>query len=208
MLSRREYGNLYIVSREILSTSDQILEAAGALMTKRGGADVTMAEIAKAAKLSRQAVYLHFSDRAQLLLSLAQYIDEKRGLGEEIRRLREAPTGVEALRIAVSIQVRMNPGVWAIARAVDAVRRTDADAEKSWQDRLKHRLEGCREIVGRLQQEGSLKQGLDAQTATDLLWSITSLRMWEDLVLDRGWSPQQYEKRITALLQSALLKEA
>jgi len=208
MLSRREYEILYNVSRETLSTSDQILEAASALMTKRGGADVTMAEIAKAAKLSRQAVYLHFADRAQLLLSLARYVDEKRGIGEEIRKLQEASSGVEALRIVVSIQVRMNPGVWAIARAVDAVRRTDADAEKSWQDRLQHRLEGCREIVGRLQQEGSLKKGLDAQAATDLLWSITSLRMWEDLVLDRGWTPQQYEKRITALLQSALLEDS
>ncbi len=164
-----------------------------------------MAEIAKAAKLSRQAVYLHFADRGRLLLALAHYVDEKRGLGEEIRKLREAASGVEALRIVVSIQVRMNPGVWAIARAVDAVRRTDADAEKSWQDRLKHRLEGCGEIVARLQREGSLKKGLDAQTATDLLWSITSLRMWEDLVLDRGWSPQQYEKRVTELLGSALL---
>ena len=175
-------------------------------MTKRGGADVTMAEIAKAAKLSRQAVYLHFADRAQLLLALAHYVDEKRGLGEQIQKLRQASSGIEALKMVVAIQVHMNPGVWAIARAVDAVRRTDADAEKSWQDRLKHRLEGSREIVARLQQEGSLKKGLDAQAATDLLWSITSLRMWEDLVLDRGWSAQEYETRITELLQSALLE--
>ena len=194
------------MSRENISTSEHILEAVRALMTKRGGADVTMAEIAKAAKLSRQAVYLHFADRAQLLLALAHYVDEKRGLGEQIQKLRQASSGIEALKMVVAIQVHMNPGVWAIARAVDAVRRTDADAEKSWQDRLKHRLEGSREIVARLQQEGSLKKGLDAQAATDLLWSITSLRMWEDLVLDRGWSAQEYETRITELLQSALLE--
>jgi AcrR family transcriptional regulator len=196
------------VSRQILSTSEQILEAAGALILKKGGADVTMADIAKAAKLSRQAIYLHFADRAQLLLSLARYADEKRGIGEEVRKMRGAASGEDALRIMVSIQARMNPDIWAIARAIDAVRRTDADAEKSWQDRLMHRLEGCREVVGRLQKEGSLRKGLDAATATDLLWTITSLRMWEDLVLSREWSPQQYEKRITALLRSALLGDS
>jgi AcrR family transcriptional regulator len=192
MLSRREYGILYTVSREIISTSDQILEAASALMTKRGGADVTMAEIAKAAKLSRQAVYLHFADRAELLLSLARYVDEKRGIGEELRKLREAASGVEALGIMVSIQVRMNPGIWAIARAVDAVRRTDADAERTWQDRLKHRLEGCKEIVGRLQKEGSLRKGLDPQAAADLLWTITSLRMYSAAI-------READHRITAV---------
>jgi AcrR family transcriptional regulator len=192
------------VSREILDTSTQILEAAGTLILKKGGADVTMAEIAKAAKLSRQAVYLHFSDRAELLISLARYLDEKRGIGDEIRKVQEASSAVEALRMMVAMQAHMNPGIWAVARAMDAVRRTDADAERSWQDRLKHRLEGCRQITERLQEEGSLKAGLHPRVAADLLWSITSLRTWEDLVLDRGWSPQQYETQINRLLASAL----
>ncbi|MEO5924768.1 MAG: helix-turn-helix domain-containing protein [Bryobacteraceae bacterium] len=192
------------MSREGLDTASQILEAASALISAKGGADVTMAEIAKAAKLSRQAVYLHFADRAALLVSLARYVDEKRGIGEEVRKMREASTGLEALRMVVSIQVRMNPGVWAVARAMDAVRRTDEAAERSWQDRLTHRLEGCREIVMRLKKEGSLRAGLDVPAAADLLWTITSLRTWEDLVLDRGWSTQQYEKRVHQLLLSTL----
>jgi len=196
------------VSSASLSTSEQILEAASNLISAKGGADVTMSEVAKAAKLSRQAVYLHFADRAQLFVSLARYIDEKRGIGEEVRKIQEAPTAREALRIIVTVQARLNPGVWAIARTLDAVRRTDADAEHAWQDRLTHRLEGCRQIVARLKKEGALRKGLDAETAADLLWSITSLRTWEDLVLGRGWSPQQYEKQIYQLLQAALLGAA
>jgi hypothetical protein len=39
-----------------------------------------------------------------------------------------------------------------------------------------------------------------------LLWSITSLKTWEDLVLNRGWSPRHYEKRIHELLEAALVK--
>jgi len=183
-----------------------ILEAALALIAKRGGADVSMAEIAKAAKVSRQAVYLHFADRADLLVNLIRYTDQKRGLDEEIRKIEQAPTGAAQLRAMASLQARANPGIWAQARAFEAVRRTDKAADRSWRDRLQHRLEGCRAIVARLQKEGTLRQGLDPETAADLLWNITSLRTWEDLVLDRKWSARQYEDRITELLLLALTK--
>jgi AcrR family transcriptional regulator len=181
-----------------------ILEAALALIAKRGGADVSMAEIAKAAKVSRQALYLHFADRADLLVNLIRYTDQKRGLDEEIRKIEQAPTGVAQLRAMASLQARTNPGIWAQARAFEAVRRTDKAADRSWRDRLQHRLDGCRAIVARLQKEGTLRPGLDPATAADLLWNITSLRTWEDLVLDRKWSARKYEDRITELLLLAL----
>lgn len=192
------------MSRENSKTA--ILDAACALIAANRGADVSMAEIAKAAKVSRQAVYLHFSDRAELMVSLARHLDETRGIMEEVRKIQAAATAVDALRMMVSVQARMNPGIWAVASAMDAVRRTDPDAERSWQDRLTHRLEGCKAIVGRLRKEGVLRPGLDLPTAADLLWTITSLRMWEDLVLNRGWSPQQYEKRVNELLLAALVR--
>jgi AcrR family transcriptional regulator len=185
-----------------------ILEAALALIAKRGGADVTMAEIAKAAKVSRQAVYLHFADRADLLVNLIRYTDEKRGFDEEIRKIEQAPTGVAQLRAMASLQARTNPGIWAQARAFEAVSRTDKAADRSWADRLQHRLEGCRAIVARLQREGTLRPELAPATAADLLWNITSLRTWEDLVLDRKWSARQYEDRITELLLLALTKHS
>lgn len=188
------------------STGVKILEAALSLILKRGDAAVTMADIAKAARLSRQAVYLHFADRADLMVALIRHIDEKRGLPKEIRKITEAPSGRDALREMASLQARMNPGVWAAARAVDAVRRTDRAAERSWQDRLKHRLDGCAAIVARLQREGDLREQLDPAAAADLLWVLTSLRVWEDLVLERGWSAKQYVEHITGVLFRALCK--
>ena len=181
-----------------------ILDAALELITRRGEAGVTMAEIAKAARVSRQAVYLNFADRGDLLLALVRYVDEKRGLAAEIQKLVDAPTGLAALRGLVDLQARMNPGVWAAARALDAVRRTDEAAERSWQDRLNSRLDGCRLLVSRLAAEGALRPGVDPAAAADLIWSVTSLRTWEDLVLQRGWTPDQYVERIYRLLRGAL----
>ena len=163
-----------------------------------------MAEIGKAAHVSRQAVYLNFADRGDLLIALVRYVDDKRGLAKEIEKITTAPTGLAALRQMVSIQARTNPGVWAIARAMDAVRRTDEAVERSWQDRLISRLDGCRAIVARLVRDGVLQKELEANIAADILWSVTSLRTWEDLVLQRGWTAAQYEERIYRLLLSTL----
>jgi AcrR family transcriptional regulator len=190
-----------------LDTRSRILEAAIALLIKRGGADVTMAEIGKAANVSRQAVYLHFADRGDLFLALVHYADEKRGLDKEIERIRNAPSAVAAIRAMASLQARSNPDIWPLARATDAVRRNDEALERAWQDRLQDRLAGCKAIVKSLAKEGSLRPDITLAAATDLLWTITSLRTWEDLVLERKWKPSEYEKLITDLLLRMLTKQ-
>jgi len=181
-----------------------ILDAALKLIQEQGDASVSMAQIAAASGVSRQAVYLHFADRADLMLALVRYMDQKRDLETALRKIREAPDAWAGIRAMVRLQARSNPDLWAVARAMDAVRRSDPAAERRWQDRLQHRLEGCRRMIGRLQQEGKLRRGLDAASAADLLWSITSLRMWEDLVLERSWSARRYERHISALLARML----
>jgi AcrR family transcriptional regulator len=185
-------------------TRRRILDATLKLVTRRGGADVTMAQIARAARVSRQAVYLHFADRATLFTALARHADERRGIPAAVQRIQDAPDAVAALREMVAVQARMNPGIWPIARALDAVRREDDAAERSWQDRLAHRLAGCRAIVARLAEERVLKAGLDHTVAADLLWTLTSLRLWEDLVVLRRWGIGRYREHVTAMILRTL----
>jgi AcrR family transcriptional regulator len=188
------------------NAAGRILDAALTLITRRGDARVTMAQIAKAARVSRQAVYLHFADRADLMVALARHLDQSLGLPADIQRIAGAPSGASMIEMQVSLQARLNPAVWAVGRALDAVRRTDAAAERAWQDRLDDRLGGCRAVVARLEAEGNLRSGVDAATAADLLWTMTSLRMWEDLVLGRGWSPRRYQRHVTRLLLETLTR--
>jgi hypothetical protein len=100
----------------------------------------------------------------------------------------------------VALQASENPGLWPIARVFDAVRRSDPAVERPRQDRLQDRLKGCRAIVARLQAENALRLGLDPAFGADLLWTITSLRMWEDLAVQRGWSAEHYEEHVNRLL--------
>jgi AcrR family transcriptional regulator len=196
---------LYTVSSEE-KTATRILEAALKLVTRRGGGAATMAEIAKAAGVSRQALYLHYADRAALFLALVRYADDKAGLAEALKEVTEAPSGVAALAAAVRVQTAIDPRIYAVARALDSLRAEDAAAERAWQDRMEVRLRGCRGLIARLQQDGRLRRGLDPAAAADLLWAILSLKTWEDLVRTRGWTAEQYIARVTALLSAALVE--
>lgn len=189
------------------ATRRRICEAALRLIAKDGGGQVTLAAVARAAKVSRQALYLHFADRAALFLAVVRYADERRGVPEAVRRLEAAPSGLAALREMAALQAALNPGIWPLARLLESIRRDDEAAERSWQDRLDNRLRGCREIVARLKRDGTLRTGLSPDIATDLLWTLTSLRTWEDLVLLRGWSSGEYEARLGEVLRALLVKE-
>jgi hypothetical protein len=69
---------------------------------------------------------------------------------------------------------------------------------------LAARLGACRLIVEQLARDGSLRPELEPTIAADLLWALTSLRTWEDLVLVRGWTAAQYEERLVATLLRVL----
>jgi AcrR family transcriptional regulator len=187
-------------------TRERILDAALRLVTKHDGADVTLGRVAREAGVSRQALYLHFADRAGLFRALVRRADDRRGLPATVRRIEDAPNGKAALREMAAARARMNAGIWPLARAFDSVRRQDAAAEKLWQERLAYRHQVCGAIVAQLAREGALRPGLGADIAADLLWTLSSLRTWEDLVLVRGWSAKQYEQRLGDLLVRVLTK--
>jgi AcrR family transcriptional regulator len=186
------------------STRTRILAATLELVQRAQG-PIAMAAIAKAAGLSRQALYLIFADKADLFVELVRYVDEQRGLAAELAKIRDAPTGVAALLAMVDLQTRQNPTLKPIADALELLRRQDPAAQQGWQDRLDARLGGCRSVVARMAAEGALKPGLDPGVAADLVWTLTSLRMWDDLVAQRGWSADQYRERVTALLMAAVV---
>jgi AcrR family transcriptional regulator len=185
-------------------TRRRILDAALELLVAGRGSRVTLSDVARRADVSRQAIYLHFGGRADLLVAVARRADELRGLPAAIRRIEEASSGSEAVRELVALQARMNPDIWPVALALEEVRRRDEAAERAWQDRLEGRLAGCRAIVARLTREGARLEGIGQEVAADLLWTLTSLRTWEDLVLQRQWSPRRYRAQVTRVALLAL----
>lgn len=189
-------------------TRRRILDAARALLEASPGVHPSMRDVARQAGVSRQALYLHFADRASLLLEVSRLVDATLRTPARQRRVDEAPRGRHALREAVALQAWLKPRLHGVATALDVLRRTDPAAQAAWQEREHARLQRCEQVVRRLDAEGDLADGWDVPAAARCFWAITSQRVWDDLVNDQGWSTTRYRTHITMLLESALLRPA
>jgi AcrR family transcriptional regulator len=67
------------------------------------------------------------------------------------------------------------------------------------------RLEDCREVAAALTSRRALSPTVTTEMATDLLWALGSADLYRLLVVDRAWSPKQYEQWLAASLTTALL---
>jgi AcrR family transcriptional regulator len=190
------------------STKIRILQAAQELLLQ-GNNNTSMADIARATGISRQAVYIHYASREALLLALNDYLLQEFGLVEEQRRIAEAANGIAALQASAALQARAYPRVWAVMRALEtAARGNDNAAQSVCQAQARNSHNSCAITIDLLVRDNLLRPGLDAETATDLLWSLTSIAIWEELVLRRCWSAQRYQEHIANLLIAALTSVA
>ncbi|HSL01305.1 MAG TPA: TetR/AcrR family transcriptional regulator [Rubrobacteraceae bacterium] len=187
------------------STRSRILEAAWALVRDRGTNDVTLAEIAGAAGVSRQLVYFHFENRAGLLVAMARHHDVRSGFRERVAATRLLPPeeGIEALLRAWCEYI---PEILPVARALEAAVMTSDESGDAWQDRMDDLWQAFRMAVERVEIEGRLAEGWTVETATDWMWARAHLTTWRHLVGERGWSPEDYEERsVRSILNEILI---
>jgi hypothetical protein len=152
-------------------------------------------------------LYLHFVDRTALFLEVSRAVDASERTPERQQRVDHAPTGRDALRQAVALQAWLKPRLHGIATALDALRPTDAAARAAWSEREYARLARCQQVVRRLHAEGDLDPRWDVATAAECMWSLTSQRVWDDLVNGRGWTAARYTTWITTFLEASLIAE-
>ena len=186
------------------ATRAAILDAALRLLENDGYHAVSVADVALAAGVSRQAVYLHFGSKARLLEALVDDLNERYIFTAFDRfRLWEASSGIEALDAWVVVVATTTPRILAVANAVDVARRSDPEAEAVWRRPTRGRYTDCLRIARWLAHDGTLAPGWKQQDAARLLWAATSIRVFEDLT-STGWSRRRYTRLLQRSLRAAL----
>lgn len=167
-----------------------------------------MADIAKAAGISRQAVYLHFASRTELLVATTHYVDLALGAEARLAAPRAARTGLEKLDRYIEAWSSYIPEIFGIAKALMASLDDDEGAATAWNDRMNAMREGCESAVTLLAKENRLNPYWSIAEATDLLWTMLSVPNWEQLTHARGWSNTQYVEHMQTAAHLLLLRDA
>ncbi len=196
------------MSRKNLQTRTRILATSLALLEKSQGKGVRMTDIAKGAGISRQALYLHFSTRAELLIATTRYLDEMKGTDTLLHASRTAKTGEERLDAYIQAWGSYIPEVYGIAKALLSMRDTDEAAAEAWDNRMQAMKEGCAAAILALDRDAMLSADYSPEDATDILWTLLSVRNWEQLTLDCGWSQEKYSTHMKALARRLFVDNA
>jgi AcrR family transcriptional regulator len=181
-----------------------ILAAARRLLEERGYFGVGLEDIAADAGVSRQAIYLHFGSKANLLLELARHIDESQGLPALIGQFRTAPTSLEAMDRLIHVLATYGPKVLRIALVMDGARQSDDDALAAWRDRMMSRLGGMRWVIEWIHRDGLLAPRWTVEDAAEWWWALSSPQVQELLTEVRSWSAPQYELAMRRSVRAAL----
>lgn len=196
------------MSREAPDTRTQILDATVRLLRENKGRGARMSDIAKESGLSRQAIYLHFKSRTDLLVAATRYLDEQLGLDERLAPSRAAATGHERLHLYIAFWGNYIPDIYPVAKALLDARTSDADAAAAWSDRMNALHAGCRAAIHALHKDGALADGWSREAATDALLALLLVPNWEELVMKRDWTTEQYIQRTTLLAERAFVSAA
>jgi AcrR family transcriptional regulator len=194
------------------ATRRDILEAAQRRFESNGYAATTMAEIAKEADVALKTVYLAFQTKSGLLRTLWNLLLRGDESDQPVAERRwyldvlEEQDPERQLRLNAANSAAGKRRISAIIEVIRSAAAVDPDVAALWQRIQADYHANQRTIIERLHERGHLNPALDIERATDILWTLNHPNNWQLLVVDRGWTPEQYEQWTGDLACAQLLR--
>ena len=189
------------------ATRSRILDAASSLIVESSYNGISLDTIAEKAGFSRRTIYDQFGSKRGVLEGILKSIADE-GLPELLAKVKEANDPVEALHNAVPLSVAYTDRYADIMRVFYAQAVSDPDFRAAWEYAQQSRWNNLHRIVEWLDREGHLAEGWTLDRATDWLYSLTSFRLHDELVVTRGWSKEEMAQMIMRDIEAMLLIDA
>jgi AcrR family transcriptional regulator len=192
------------------ATRARILAAAYELFAYQGYLSTTMPEIAQAADVAVQTVYLTFRTKAALLEQVYAATvlgpDNVRPIDSDWfrRAINETDPGRSLATLVggvLTVASRLAP----LAATMETIDDTDVKTLQTQKEAL--RRETHRSFIEHLKRIGALRSGLAVDRATDLILGLTSPALYQSMTAQHGWSHRQWANTLTELLAHSLLRD-
>src|ERR1700730_285608 len=192
------------------ATRQAILAAAQHLFERDGYVATPMPAIAAEARVALKTVYVAFGTKANLLRTLW----DLRLAGNEAatpvlergwyREVVEDDSPEAKLRLAArqSRAVKTRSG-----RLLEVIRNAasvDPEIRTLWEEIQSKLHHVASALIEQLHSSNALRSGLDPAIAADILWTLNHPAVWQLLIHERQWQPDQYEQWLEQSLRSQL----
>ena len=189
--------------RQAQETKDRIVAAARTLMGQSGYVGTTIEAIASEADVAPQTIYAAFGNKRALLGGMREVMLRDAEVRELMARADAEPVGRRRLELWAQLvrqQMETSYDVISIHRQAAA---SDSSVAADYREVLENRSRAFQEFVRGLRSD--LAPGVDERTATDLLWCFSNEEIYRELVAQRGWSADRYQRWLAATLITQLI---
>jgi AcrR family transcriptional regulator len=193
-------------------TRRAIVAAAHDLFVAQGYAATTIDGIAEAAHVSRRTVFNSVGGKAALLkLALDWAVagdDEPIAMADRpaVKAIRAEPDPRKALMLWVQTVSGVAARIAPIGEVLTAAADVDPAAAELLAEASRNRLFGATAFVRYLASLDGLADGLTEQRAADLCWALMDGHLYRLLVVQRGWSAEEFTRWLSGSLAAALLR--
>lgn len=186
-------------------TKRRILASAKMLFESKGFERVTIEEMAQEAHVSAPSIYSLFQSKRGVLL----------GLMDEALSPEEFQALVDRVKVEICPRRRLEITA-SIARKIYDAEKTqllflrgasflDPVFKGLEMERERRRHQRQKETVEAMAKENVFIESLSLSKIRDILWAFTGRDFYRMLVIERGWSSDEYEKWLSDLLIQTLL---
>ncbi len=211
--ARRRYNSPRRLE-QAATTRREILKAAQRLFVEQGYAATTMSAIAAEAGVALKTVYVAFETKSGVVRALWNLLlrgDENDAPVPErgwYREVLEEPDPERQLRLNARNSRVAKLRIGGVIEVIHGAAPLDPDIDALWNRIQTEFHANQREIVKSLDDKRALRSGLDINRAADILWTLNHPDVWQLLVGQRGWTPEQYEQWFADAACSQLLTPA
>lgn len=188
---------------------EAVLDAAQRQFLAAGYAATTLAAIAKEAGVSVETIYKSFGGKSGLVRAIYERGLSGRGpvaayqRSDEMREREIDPAVI--MRNWGVLTAEVSSVVTPIRLLIRSAAGTDPEMSALLEDSDKDRLDRAHHHARFLADRGFLREGITLDKATDVLWTCSSVELYELLVLKRDWSAAEFAEFIADFMIAGLL---
>jgi AcrR family transcriptional regulator len=187
-------------------TRSRILVSAKKLFESIGFEKVTIEEIAQCAKVSAPTIYSIFQSKRGILLALMDDAFSPEQHASLVNQGRNEKSPRKRLEIAARISRQLYDAEKTQLNLLRGALILDPEFKELEIERERRRYKRQEETVKIMAKEKAFTERFPLSRIRDILWAFTGRDIYRMLVLERGWSSDEYEKWLGESLIQTLLK--
>jgi AcrR family transcriptional regulator len=187
-----------------------VVLAARDLFERDGFRQTTIVNIAAAAGVSAESVYKNFGSKANLAKAVFDLViagdDEPVPIAQRpaMQAIRDEPDVRRKIPLYVDGLVQRQARSAKVQILIRDGRHVDDALDPVWAKLNEEGLLGMTMLGRHLFDTGQLREGIDLQEVSDVLWNYLAIDTYERLVLVRGWPLERYSRWLAHAMTAAI----